>query len=830
MRGLSVYKRQQHAAGFPFAAVQSDVGFMTDVASLDHLILQKNALGPFGTLIRTVSTREGEHNEQEVLSDPVQGNPTASVGTSSSRDGQSQRKFRLRETSFRAVDSDWKIEPLPTTFADGSCMITCGETVVLATVMVSAPRAGGKPFRWNDRSNGKVSVDYKEKYYAAGRIPPPFHKREVAMRENEMVISSRIQNMLQSTVVSSNDIELKISVLSADRAYDPEVVAANAASVALATAPHIPWYGPVGAVRVVFRGNECVPSMKMGLNGDSMLVACSKDGVLHVSGQSCQGVSPKQIVKGLEIARGVIDKSLLKYQMEYSGITRVDQDQHVCVARADPAAARRMYSDVLTRVQKFFNDSPVHIYDLSKYAEDHIKPSVKEKCSQEGRWRSEQARIPGTGCATAGDLEFSLGAAVEEMVTSHLSSKRCDGRKSKEILKGSFQLGSLPLSHGSSSYKAGHTMVMNAVTCASLQEQTHLQHTIHGSHSNRLSNLYSSNHHSRPEGRYGGPHFMREDMVHAAFIESAVTPSLPSEEDVPFSFRTNVDIINIDGSVLSTSLNGVSSALQNIGLSLQFPVVSSTVGLSCTYNHSPRRGETHMVDVDGETGSCMILNDPEKYVCVTDPTGLESLVLDAELVVGGSDKKASAWRFQTLRPTKVSIDMMKCLIDQSFEGQKDHKRNMAKILRGQKQKTRAKFGETSIPPSTLPKILADKGNVVQQIEETTGGKIYVRDDGVIKLFAPSIDQYVALEDAITSAAGSHLVPGRVYTAQVAMIKDFGAFVILPGSDIQALLHISEISPERIASVEDELSPGEEIKVKYLGRDSLGNLRVSKKQA
>jgi polyribonucleotide nucleotidyltransferase len=172
--------------------------------------------------------------------------------------------------------------------------------------------------------------------------------------------------------------------------------------------------------------------------------------------------------------------------------------------------------------------------------------------------------------------------------------------------------------------------------------------------------------------------------------------------------------------------------------------------------------------------------------------------------------------------------MLKSMFDQSFEAQNDHKRNMAKILRGQKQKTRAKFGETSIPPSTLPKLLSD--NTLQQIEETTSGKIYVRDDGVIKLFAPSIEQYTALEDAITSAAGSHLVPGRVYTAQVATIKDFGAFVTLPGSDIQALLHISEISPERIASVEDELSPGEEIQVKYLGRDHLGNLRVSKKQA
>lgn len=825
-RGLSVFKRHQHAAGFPFAAATSGDGFMTDTTSLDGLVISRNGVGPFGTLIRTVSTKEGEQDE-EVVSHPVQTNAASSVGTSSSRDGESRQRFRLKETSFHAVDSEWKIEPVPTTFADGSCMISCGETVVLATVMVAATRTGSRQFRWSERYSSKVSVDYREKYYAAGRIPPPFHKREVAMRENEMRISSRIQSILQNAVISPNDIEIKISVLSADRAYDPEVVAVNAASVALATAPHIPWYGPIGAIRVVFQGNECIPSMKMGLHDESMLVVCSKDGFVHASGQSGQGMSPKQILKGLEIARGVIDKSLLKYQMKYSSMTRAGQGQHICAAGADPAAARRMYSDVMARVQKFFNDSPVHIYDLSKYAEEYIKPNVKEKCSHEGRWRSEQARIPGSGCATALDIEFLLGAAVEEMVKSMLSTKRCDGRKSKDILKGSFQLGSLPLSHGSSSYKAGHTMVMNAVTCASLQEQTHLEHTIHGSHSSRLSNLYSSNHHSRIDGRHSGPPLLREDMVHAGFIESAVTPALPSEDDVPFSFRTNVDVINLDGSVVSTSLNGVSSALQNIGLSLQFPVVSSTVGLSCSYSHSPARGETHVIDVDNHTGAC-ILSDPEKHMCVTDPTGLESLFLDAELVVGGSEKKASAWRFQTLKPCKISIEMLKSMFDQSFEAQNDHKRNMAKILRGQKQKTRAKFGETSIPPSTLPKLLSD--NTLQQIEETTSGKIYVRDDGVIKLFAPSIEQYTALEDAITSAAGSHLVPGRVYTAQVATIKDFGAFVTLPGSDIQALLHISEISPERIASVEDELSPGEEIQVKYLGRDHLGNLRVSKKQA
>ena len=173
--------------------------------------------------------------------------------------------------------------------------------------------------------------------------------------------------------------------------------------------------------------------------------------------------------------------------------------------------------------------------------------------------------------------------------------------------------------------------------------------------------------------------------------------------------------------------------------------------------------------------------------------------------------------------------MLHYMIDVALKSQKSRLKSLSNVVKG-KSHHKAKFGRLSVHPATLPKLQSDKGAILNEIENQTGGKVHVGEDGLINLFAPSSSQYESLEDAVVQAAGANLVPGRIYKARVTTIKDFGAFVELPGSDIEALLHISEISSRRIASVEDELSLKQELDVLFQGRDKMGNLRVSLKGA
>ena len=742
---------------------------------------------------------------------------------------------KQQTTEFKAFGALWKVEPWPTMFADGACMVTCGDTVVLATVHGRTRPAGSAP---------KISVEYKEKYYAAGKVPPAFQKREVAPKESEMRVSHRIERVIDSLIVREanqrKDVVIKLSVLSSHGENDPEMVAINAASAALATSRDIPWYGPVGAAKIIFervKGSiECVPSTALAHGAhqhedakrSSMMVVCSAEGFVHVHGRSCHGLSSRLLTKGLETAKSQIQKFLLRYQLELSSC-KARLGGSVLVQGADPAGGRRIYEPIKQWMIEYFSETPRHIYGFKQDAENILKPKIKEMCVAQGRWRSEHARIPGSGCVAMSDVDHTINALAELVIKTNFvgeNKSRIDGRQSSEIARGSLELGSLPRSHGSCVYKAGNSMVVNAVTCGSLTEQSNHNQSIHGSASHRISCLYASNSHASHDNRQSSS-AGKEDLVNAEFIENSFARALPPVEEVPFSFRSNSDAVAMDGPALSSSVMGVSAALYNIGLNLLWPVVSTTVGLSCLpVGAHEKDGEAKIITLNNE-GVCN-MEPTAEWDIVVDPDGLEAEYLDATLVCSGNDGKLSTWMFYRLRPREITLDMMSKMIDSLLNGQKDHLDNLQRQLKSQKAKARARFGHLSVPPSVLPKLLIDKGELLHKIEIETGGKVKVNDDGILNLFAPSQKQFAALEESLSAAAGAHLIPGRLYKATVVAIKDFGAFVKLPGSDIEALLHISEIANKRIASVEDELSLDQDIDVEFLGRDHLGNLRVSRK--
>lgn len=760
-------------------------------------------------------------------------------------------ELRNNSTHFVAIGADWKVEPISR--GTGSSLsivrVSCGNTVVLAQVL-RRDGSGPLPPRFSHGVRGvNVHVDYKENYFATGKFPPVFDRREMSVSSREQRISLQIRKIMESVIVpeakSVNDIWIKLSVLSADEACDGEIVGINAASVALALSPEISWYGPVGAVRVIFdkdKNNNLspVPSIRYVsstksedcCDGDesqsgsyqpgSMVVVCSKNGFISIRGDS-EELPSNTLKDGIELGYRTIRDTLLDYQLTYAGGKAEERKDNrvITLQGADPAAARRMQHDInglVSRYYEVYSDSPGSFND---YVQKTIKPKIKEICTSQGRWRSETSRVKGSGCTTMEDIDHVSVASAERLLKDQFWSdgKRPDGRQLLDILSDSVNVGNLPSCHGSSIYSVRGTSVATAVTCGSLSSIQNVENTIFGLEMSRITSLCTfTQDWTRTRNR-------GYDVDASDYIVSTFSRLIPTINEIPFAFRVNTEILSSDGCHMSPCINGAYAALQNLGLMLKKPLGSATVGLTCKKTPIFLDGEEYQANID-EHGTCD-KQSIDGYKVLVDPSGIESVALDATFVCSGTGSKLSSWAYLSNRPVDVTLEILCKMIDIGLKSQKSRLKNMGEILKCQNP-PQSRFGEISVHPATLPKLRLDRGAILENIEATTGGKIHLYDNGLLKLFAPSPERYGQLEDAIMQAAGANLVPGRVYKAKVTTIKDFGAFVELPGSDIEALLHISEISSKRITSVEDELKISQEVDVLFQGRDKLGNLRVSTK--
>lgn len=747
------------------------------------------------------------------------------------------------KAGFEAFGARWTIEPLSDLSSGGlgTVRVTCGTTVVLARIQkVDGGSKMSSTYLWRRSRDPSMQVEYKEHYHAVGKFPPVFDRRETLITARERRISNEIQDVTESIIVPESDtmkdICIKLSVLSSHKDYDSEIVAMNAASAALASSPGIPWYGPVGAIRIYFVKDQngevkCLPGLSaLPVNEEcendtlgSMLVVCGNDGILRSSGDA-NDLHPKYIKTGLQIAQNVVRDSLLEYQMEFAKRKGEiwNASRQPLVRGADPAAARRMLDYLDTLVAKYFEFNSKSCSGLEDYVQSTLVPSIKDFCSNQGRWRSSASRIKGSGCATIEDVAFVTASSVESCVRGFWDTgMRPDGRAFDDILPDSIEVNYLPTCHGSSMYSGGDTNIITAVTCGSLSEGSNIEHTVFGSLPHRVSAACIS-HQNKGRGRINS-----DDLNVSDYLSSCFSRLIPSMDDLPFSFRISTTLITMESCMISSCLNGAAVAMQNLGVRLRHPVGAATVGLACKYPEGSLDGEEKYIYVN-ELGVCG-KQQVDDYSLIVDPNGLESTFLDATLVSSGSGSKITCWVYTCHKPVDVTLHMLHDMIDVALKSQKSRLKSLSNVVKG-KSHHKAKFGRLSVHPATLPKLQSDKGAILNEIENQTGGKVHVGEDGLINLFAPSSSQYESLEDAVVQAAGANLVPGRIYKARVTTIKDFGAFVELPGSDIEALLHISEISSRRIASVEDELSLKQELDVLFQGRDKMGNLRVSLKGA
>eukprot|EP00890_Picochlorum_soloecismus_P000169 jgi/Picsp_1/1152/NSC_04633-R1_polyribonucleotide nucleotidyltransferase len=784
-----------------------------------------------------------------------------------------------REYRFNSFGSDWKIQVGGGGGGrGGACAtVTCGGTVVMAVAARVRPESfvlkKGKGSRRGATSalfsgsglgdgyeNDVVSVEYKERYFSAGKLPPPFHKREsLVRRDTELLASARIQKALLSAVrmggciqqnVGGQAVQLKLHVLSADPRNDPEIVAMNAGSVALSLASDVPWTGPIAAVRLVRSAQSgefetsmdvLLPSLSSLSSGQveeeevaggrrvasgHMVVAGTRQGVVYVQG-AFDTIPSKTVMEGVEKGfREICASDMLDYQILCSKSFANERGDVALVPGADAVAARRIYTDLYGKIEnEVFNKKDIDRVSLDECI-DSVKEEMMVQLQNEGRWRSQAARIPGSGCVTMSDIDHLCSSILKRLLYMNLLEKKSGIGKKKydDVRPCMVEAGVLPMAHGSSRVTSGSMCIVGAATCGGHDEQLHNEHTIFGEAKKRISVAYSQTSVSGP-GSYSNVSSQKKEAESVNFLENAISPILPSSIENPFSFRVNIDSINADGSDQSFSVCAASAALRDLTLNISSPCTASTVSL-LSENADKYGGEEFKIPID--ESNAIEIEDLGSYVLLGEPSEMESICSDAKLAAAGSDGNLTACSLFVVQPGGLHIKALSDMFNFSDMLRKKTK-SMMRSVSGKKNRAQfPKFGDMAIPKSTLSKVIGKDGQVLRLIEEQNRGEIFIDDEGNCKLFAPTPEEYRSLQEALMLASGSRLIPGRSYKGHITGIKDFGAFVKLPESNTDALLHISEISHEKIKAVEDVLQEGQEIHVQFLGRDQVGSLRVSRK--
>ncbi len=663
----------------------------------------------------------------------------------------------------------------------GSVLAQYGDTMVLATVVSAYEARPNVDFL-------PLTVDYAEKTFAAGKIPGGFFKREGRPSEKEILTSRLIDRSMRPLFPKGYDCEtqLIVTVLSADRENDSDVLSIIAASTALELSD-IPHAGPVAAVRMGrIEGklvvNPLVPDYE---NSDiSIIVSAKPDTIAMLEGG----------------ARIVDEDTLLEalYMAHESMAPIFEMQQELKRLAGKPKRAftpKELDKEVLAAVKE----------SASKAIEQALL--VKEKKARREAMHAAQAKAVADLSGRFADRESEIQEAFEKVertivrlaVVDH--DRRIDDRKSTEIRQLAAQVQVLPRVHGSALFTRGETQVLATATLGTSSDEQKIDALL-GERYKKFMLHYNFPPFSTGEAkRYGAPG--RREIGHGALAERALTPTLPDEETFPYTIRVVSEVLESNGSSSMATVCGGSLALMDAGVPIKAPVAGIAMGLI-------KEGDKIAVltDILGDEDH---LGDMDFKVAGT-ATGVTAIQMDNK--VGGITKEIMHRALMQARDARLFIlSVMEKAIPTA---RKDVSAYAPRIV------------TIKIKPDKIRDVIGPGGKVIRGLVEETGCKIDVEDDGSVLIAAAD---NTALEKAIAMIQQITAEPeiGKIYDGVVRKIVDFGAFVeIMPGTD--GLLHISQISDERVRAVDDVLHEGDEIPVKVLDVDRSGKIRLSLREA
>ena len=663
--------------------------------------------------------------------------------------------------------------------ADGAVLVTYGETTVLCTAVAMKTAKPGQDFF-------PLTVNYQEKTFAAGKIPGGFFKREGRPSEKETLVSRLIDRPLRPLFAPGfvNETQVVCTVLSHDLENDPDVVALIGASAAL-TISGIPFLGPIGGARVGYIDGNYILNPTLGEIPRSQLdlvVAGTGKGVLMVESEA------KELSEDLML--GAVTFGHREFQPVIEAIidlaetcAREPWNLPPSLPEQDQIAAR-LRETVGPLIEAAYREQGKQ--DRSNRL-DVAKASVAELFPDE----SQRA------------IAFKLFKDIEKgIVRSAIvrDGRRIDDRDPRTVRPISCEVGILPRAHGSTLFTRGETQALVVATLGTGQDEQIID-ALEGEYRENFMLHYNFPPYSTGEaGRMGSPG--RREVGHGKLAWRAIRPLLPSKESFPYTIRVVSEITESNGSSSMAPVCGASLALMDAGVPLPRSVAGIAMGL---------------------------IKEPEDFVVLSDILGDEDHLGDMDFKVAGTEQGVTALQMD-IKITSITEEIMRIALNQAREGRNHILGEMAKALTGARDTVSdnaPRITTFSIPKEKIREVIGSGGKVIREITETTGAKIDIDDDGTIKVAAVDGDAARAAIDWIRGIVAEPEL-GVIYNGKVVKVVDFGAFVNFLGSR-DGLVHISELAPQRVGKVADVVKLGDTVKVKVLGFDDRGKVKLSMRQ-
>jgi polyribonucleotide nucleotidyltransferase len=664
--------------------------------------------------------------------------------------------------------------------ADGAVLATYGDTVVLCTAVANkTPRAGIDFF--------PLTVNYQEKTFAAGKIPGGFFKREGRPSEKETLVSRLIDRPIRPLFADGfrNETQVVCTVLSHDMENDPDVVAMIGASAAL-TISGIPFMGPIAAARVGYIDGQYKlnPQVDEMPSSDlDLVVAGTQEGVLMVESEAKE--LPEEVMLGAV---------MFGHQQFQPVINAIIELAERCAKEPWPMP------QVPAEVQSVTAKLKSAVWDELRAAyTETVKQSRYEKIGAvKEKALALVADIPAEAAVASGVFKELESQIVRGNILE--TGRRIDGRDTRTVRPIRAEVGVLPRTHGSALFTRGETQALATATLGTGEDEQIID-ALDGEYREHFMLHYNFPPYSVGEaGRMGSPG--RREIGHGKLAWRAVRPILPSKEKFPYTIRVVSEITESNGSSSMATVCGASLALMDAGVPLVRPVAGIAMGL-----------------IKEESGVAVL----------SDILGDEDHLGDMDFKVAGTEKGVTSLQMD-LKITSINEAIMKQALSQARDGRLHILGEMAAGLtapRTEISKNAPRITTFSIPKDKIREVIGTGGKVIREITETTGVKIDIEDDGTIKVAAVDGE---ASQRAIDWIKGIVAEPelGHIYTGKVVKVMDFGAFVNFMGSK-DGLVHISELAPRRVEKTGDVVKLGDTVKVKLLGFDDRGKVKLSMKR-
>ena len=665
--------------------------------------------------------------------------------------------------------------------ADGAVLATYGETKVLATVVAAKEPRPGQDFF-------PLTVNYQEKTFAAGKIPGGFFKREGRPSEHETLTSRLIDRPIRPLFVDGFkcDTQVVLTVLSHDMENAPDILAMVAASAAL-TISGIPFMGPIGGARIGYINGEYVLNPYIDDMPESeldLIVAGTGDAVLMVESEA------KELSEDLML--GAVMFGHRNLQPVINAIIKLAET----AARPPRELNLPDHSALAARIKTMASDDLVAAYAIRektarKNAIDAVKSKVLETLAEEAGDEGVDKVVVG---GLFKDLEASIvrGAILDK-------GERIDGRDLKTVRPIVSEAGILPRTHGSALFTRGETQALVVATLGTNDDEQFID-ALEGTYKATFMLHYNFPPYSVGEtGRMGSPG--RREIGHGKLAWRAVHPLLPPHHEFPYTLRVVSEVTESNGSSSMATVCGTSLALMDAGVPLKAPVAGIAMGL---------------------------IKEGDKFAVLTDILGDEDHLGDMDFKVAGTADGVSALQMD-IKIDGITREIMHAALEQARAGRTHILGEMNKVLdkpRGEMSEYAPRLFTMRVHPDKIREVIGKGGSTIRQITEATGTTIDIADDGTITIASANKDAADEARRQIEQITADVEV-GKIYEGTVQKIMNFGAFVqILPGKD--GLVHISQISDQRVENVTDELSEGQKVRVKVLEVDKQGRIRLSMK--